>query len=132
METPRAFSISAITCTLGFCTKSSSFTNHFLPRKAEEVGVRPRLNFPPSRKICLATASRPSLLSRDRFRRSNPPREPSSRLAPSRKIKSASRRMILRRGWDLNPRCPLRHAIFPRWCTRPLCDPSVAFKRYNE
>ena len=31
----------------------------------------------------------------------------------------------LRRGRDLNPRSLLQLATFPRWCTRPLCDPSV-------
>ena len=32
-----------------------------------------------------------------------------------------------RRGRDSNSRYPLRYAIFPRWCTRPLCEPSLLF-----
>lgn len=34
----------------------------------------------------------------------------------------------MRRRRDSNSRCPLRHATFPRWCTKPLCDVSKLIK----
>ena len=34
-----------------------------------------------------------------------------------------------RRGWDLNPRYPLRHSDFRDRCTKPLCDLSITIRR---
>lgn len=87
--------------------------------------IRLRLNHPPSRTICLATASRPSLLG-EHAPAFESERAPSSRRAPlSRKMKQRHSAVILRRREDSNLRGDYSPNSLARSRIRPLCHASL-------